>query len=203
MVSSLLVISFAGLRKFSITKLILVGLSINIFVSALISMIILMNSEKSYSMLYILSGNLTENNLVSDRYLLLIFLVILIFSAFLIPKLNFLRLDEGMFFSSIKHKNMYSILFIVGAFDIIECFSCGNFGIYRDYISLDFEDDCRTGFQIFIFCEHILRGIAYFVCGFFIKNIDLSDADTSRACCGIYRSSCFCFLFDEERRHSQ
>ena len=113
MVSSLLVISFAGFRKFSITKLILVGLSINIFVSALISMIILMNSEKSYSMLYILSGNLTENNLVSDKHLLLIFFVILLFSAFLIPKLNFLRLDEGMVFSSVKHKNMYSIFFII------------------------------------------------------------------------------------------
>lgn len=115
MVSSLLVISFAGFRKFSITKLILVGLSINIFVSALISMIILMNSEKSYSMLYILSGNLTENNLVSDKHLLLIFFVILLFSAFLIPKLNFLRLDEGMVFSSVKHKNMYSIFFIISS----------------------------------------------------------------------------------------
>lgn len=113
MISSFLVISFSGFRKFSITKLILVGLSINIFVSALISMIILMNSEKSYSMLYILSGNLTENNLISDKSLLLIFFIVLVFSAFLIPKLNFLRLDEGMFFSSVKCKNMYSVLFII------------------------------------------------------------------------------------------
>ena len=40
LISSALVIMFSGLSRFSITKLILIGLSVNIFVSSLISLII-------------------------------------------------------------------------------------------------------------------------------------------------------------------
>lgn len=113
LLSSLLVIVFCGFGKFSITKLILVGLSVNMFASSIISFLILKNSDKTYALMYILTGNVTENAGVSDLCLFLIFFASLIVCAFFVPKLNFLRLDNGLILNSKINKKMYDILIIL------------------------------------------------------------------------------------------
>lgn len=112
LISSLLVILFCGLGRFSITKLILVGLSVNMFTSSIISFLILKNAEKSYSLMYILTGNITENSNVSILMLSLIFVFALILSALFIPKLNFLRLDSNLLDNKKEQKFLYDIFSI-------------------------------------------------------------------------------------------
>ncbi|MBR6163894.1 iron ABC transporter permease [bacterium] len=130
LISSALVIIFSGLNRFSVTKLILIGLSINIFFSSLISFIILVSPEKSYTMMLILSGGLTNNEVISNGSLSLLFLVALIFAGLLIPKLNYLRLDSDLLEANKAKKNFYLILIIcVSAFlSSLSVFAAGILG---------------------------------------------------------------------------
>ncbi len=129
-ISSALVIVFSGLNRFSVTKLILIGLSINIFLSSLISFIILVNPEKSYTMTLILAGGLTNNEVISNGSLTILFLIALTFAGLLIPKLNFLRLDSDLLEANKVRKNFYLILIIcVSAFlSSLSVFSAGILG---------------------------------------------------------------------------
>lgn len=112
-VSALLVIVLCGFGRFSITKLILVGLSVNMFAGSVISFLVLKNAEKAYSLMYILTGNISENTGVSDLTLFLIFLSALIAAALFVPKLNFLRLDNGIIGNVQREKEKYDIIIVL------------------------------------------------------------------------------------------
>ncbi len=112
LIASVIVTFFAGLNKFSITKLILIGLSVNVFVSSLISLIILVNPTKSYMMLLILSGGVTNNEIFSDRMLLSVFFALLILCGLFIPKFNYLRLDSNLLGKSKTPLYLISIVLV-------------------------------------------------------------------------------------------
>lgn len=113
MLSSVLVISFAGFNRFSITKLVLIGLSVNVFVSSLISLIVLSFPNKSYIMMLILSGGFNNSDLISNKLLLSIYSIALLAACFMVPKLNFLQLDDNLVVSSRNIKKMYTYLVII------------------------------------------------------------------------------------------
>ena len=113
LISSALVIVFSGLSRFSITKLILIGLSMNIFVSSLISLIILVNPLKSYMMMLILSGGVTNNEIISNKMLVIVFCLLMIASAIFIPKLNYLRLDSELLETNKNKKYLYTVIVII------------------------------------------------------------------------------------------
>ena len=94
LISSAAVILFAGISRFSAAKMILTGLSVNLFASSLISLFILMHADKSHLIMFILSGGFNSGGLVPDKTLFAVFSAALAASCFVIPKLNFLRLDE-------------------------------------------------------------------------------------------------------------
>lgn len=113
LISSAIVIIFSGLSKFSITKLILIGLSMNIFVSSLISLIILVNPLKSYMMMLILSGGVTNNEIISNKILAIIFTALMFASAVFIPKLNYLRLDSELLETDKNKKYLFTVIVII------------------------------------------------------------------------------------------
>lgn len=113
LISSAVVIIFSGLSKFSITKLILIGLSMNIFVSSLISLIILVNPMKSYMMMLILSGGVTNSEMISNKVLLVLFLILMFICTIFIPKLNYLRLDSDLLETNKNKKYLYTIIVII------------------------------------------------------------------------------------------
>jgi len=113
LITSLFVIFICGFNKFSISKLILIGLSINVFFSALISLIILVNPMKSYTMMLILSGGVTNNEIISNKALIVIFLILIFLSLLFIPKLNYLRLDSDLIQANDKKRNLYFAISII------------------------------------------------------------------------------------------
>lgn len=169
LLSSAIVILFSGLSRFSITKLILIGLSINIFVSALISLIILVNPNKSYTMMLILSGGVTNNEIISNNVLFIAFLVVLALSALIVPKLNYLRLDSELIDSDKKSKYFYTLAVIVlsSLLTSISVFSAGILGfigIIAPQISrILFGQDYRWLFISNAFLGSILILLADFI----------------------------------------
>ena len=111
-IAAVLVIVLSGFSKFSITKLILIGLSINIFASSIISFLILTNPDKAYAMTLVLSGGFSSAE-ISNKILVGLFLFILLVSALFIPKLNLMRIDTKLTFESEKQVNKYNILFVI------------------------------------------------------------------------------------------
>lgn len=175
LISSLLVIVFSGLSRFSITKLILIGLSFNIFVSSLISLIILVNPNKSYMMMLILSGGVTNNETISDCALVIIFATLLIFALFLAPKLNYLRLDDELLVANKGGKYLNTVLIIILAsfFTSLSVFSAGILGFVgiiapqiskilfaQDYRWL-FVSNILIGSALILFADYIARVIIY------------------------------------------
>lgn len=112
LISAVVVISLSGFSKFSITKLILIGLSLNLFTSSIISFLILLNPDKAYSMTLILTGGFSSVA-ASNKMLLIIFVVLLFVAAFFIPKLNILRLDARLVFQNEYTSSIYNIIFII------------------------------------------------------------------------------------------
>lgn len=112
-VSALFVILVCGFGRFSISKLILIGLSVNMFASSIVSFLILKNPERTYSLMYILTGNITDNTGISDKSLFLIFIFALVITVLYIPKLNFLRLDSEILFNQKKNKTFYDIITLI------------------------------------------------------------------------------------------
>ena len=111
-VSSLVIIS-ANVNKFSITKLILIGISVNIFTGSLISLLVLLNGDKAYPVMLILSGGVNNNQGVSTPALVILFVIGLIMAFAAIPKLNLLRLDEAMSKSLGVRVKLLSVLIIL------------------------------------------------------------------------------------------
>lgn len=112
LLSAAIVISLSGFSKFSVTKLILIGLSLNLFVSSVISFLILTNPEKAYSMTLILTGGFSSAD-ISNRLLAGLFILLILVCAFFVPKLNALRLDSRLVFRDEKSFDGLSVLFIV------------------------------------------------------------------------------------------
>ena len=139
-ISSFLVVFFCGLSRLSVTKLILVGLSVNMFVSSIISFAILTNPDKTYSMMYILSGGLTQGDDSSNFVLFSVFLCSMIISAVFIPKLNFFRLDSELLPAMKKQREFYNIAIIVmssflAALSVLSAGVLGFVGIVAPQIS--------------------------------------------------------------------
>lgn len=111
-VSSLVIIS-ANVNKFSITKLILIGISTNIFASSLISLLVLLNGDKAYPVLLILSGGVNNNSNVPIPVLVVLFALGLLAAFMAIPKLNLLRLDEAVGKSLGVRTKLVAILIIL------------------------------------------------------------------------------------------
>lgn len=109
---ALIVIFLSGFSKFSITKLILIGLSINIFFGSLISFFIIKNPGNSYVMTLILTGGFSSSD-ISDKLLIILFAIALLFCAFFIPKLNAMRLDNRLVFKSDNEVYKYNIIIVI------------------------------------------------------------------------------------------
>lgn len=167
---ALLVILLSGFSKFSITKLILIGLSINLFVSSIISFLIITNPTKAYAMTLILTGGFSNAD-ISIKSLLVLFLFAIILFGVFVPKLNLLRLDNKLIFSSKKEENLYNIIFIIiSAFlTSISVYCAGILGfvgiICPLLTKLIFGSDCRI-----LFFANILMGSALLLFSNFISN---------------------------------
>ena len=111
LIAAALVITLSGFSKFSITKLILIGLSVNLFASSIISFLILTNPSKAYSMTLILTGGFSSAD-VSNKLLVVLFISALMVCALFIPKLNAMRLDSRLIFKSQNKANTFNIIFI-------------------------------------------------------------------------------------------
>ena len=112
LIAALLVICLSGFSKFSISKLILIGLSINIFASSIISFLVLANADKAYAMTLILSGGFSSADLPS-KHLWSLFLASLLFCAFFIPKLNCMRIDSRLTFESKQDYDAHNLIGVV------------------------------------------------------------------------------------------
>ncbi|MCQ2958286.1 MAG: iron ABC transporter permease, partial [Candidatus Gastranaerophilales bacterium] len=112
LIAAAAVIFLSGFSKFSITKLILIGLSINLFTSSIISFLILTNQDKAYAMTLILTGGFSSAD-VSSKILIGIFVTVLVVSGLFINKLNLFRLDTKLIFSSENEVYKYNIIFVI------------------------------------------------------------------------------------------
>lgn len=169
LLSSAIVIIFSGFSRFSITKLILIGLSMNIFVSSLISLIILVNPEKSYMMMLILSGGVTNNEIISNKVLAILFIFAMFVCAIFIPKLNYLRLDSDLLEANKSKKYLYTVVIIIlSAFltslSVFAAGILGFIGIIAPQISrMLLGQDYR-----WLFISNILIGSSIILCSDFI-----------------------------------
>ncbi len=175
LLSSAIVIIFSGLSKFSITKLILIGLSINIFVSSLISLIILVNPLKSYMMMLILSGGVTNNEVISNKALIILFMILMFITAFFIPKLNYLRLDSDLLSTDKKRRYFYTLIIIILAslLTSLSVFSAGILGfvgiiapqISRMLLGQDYRwlfiSNILIGSSLILIADYIARTVIY------------------------------------------
>lgn len=170
LIIAFLVILLSGFSKFSITKLILIGLSINLFVSSIISFLIITNPTKAYSMSLILTGGFSNADISINSLLILFFFAIVLFGVFA-PKLNLLRLDNKLIFSSKKEENLYNIIFIIiSAFlTAISVYCAGILGfvgiICPLLTKLILGSDCRI-----LFFANILIGSSLLLFSNFISN---------------------------------
>lgn len=177
-ISAFLVILLSGFSKFSITKLILIGLSINIFASSIISFLILSNPEKAYAMTLILSGGFSSAE-ISNKILVGLFVAGLLISGIFIPKLNLMRLDEKLIFSSQKQIYKYNIIFVIlSAFlTSISVFTAGILGfigIIAPLLSLMlFGRDYRLLFFSNVFIGAILLLISHIMSHYLLYPIQI------------------------------
>ena len=174
LVSAALVISLSGFSKFSVTKLILIGLSLNLFTNSIISFLILLNPDKAYSMTLILTGGFSSAD-ISNRMLFLIFCILLLSCAFFIPKLNIMRLDNRLIFKNEKAANKYSIIFIIlsALLTSLSVYSAGILGfagiICPLLVRLLFGGDARilffgnilTGSTLLLFSNFLANNLIY------------------------------------------
>lgn len=169
LISAFLVILLCGFSKFSVTKLILIGLSLNIFASSIISFLILLNADKAYLMTLILTGGFNNSDISANKFLIFIFLISLLICAIFIPKLNLLRLDTHLTFNSQKSVNKYNICFVVissllTAISVYTAGILGFVGIITPLLSkMIFGNDFRILFFINIFLGSTILLFANFL----------------------------------------
>ncbi len=113
LISAVFVIIFCGIGKFTVTKLILTGLSVNMFASSIISFIMLTNPDRIYVLSYLLTGNISENTGVSDLTLIVLWLVFMLVTALMMPKMIFLGLDEDFMPDFKEQRKKYKFILIV------------------------------------------------------------------------------------------
>lgn len=117
LIAAFLVILFCGIGKFTVTKLILTGLSVNMFASSIISFIMITNPERIYVLTYLLTGNISENTGISDFALFVLWTVLIMITAIMMPKMIFLGLDEDFMPELKKQRKKYNlVLLILSAF---------------------------------------------------------------------------------------
>ncbi|OGI31328.1 MAG: hypothetical protein A2287_02725 [Candidatus Melainabacteria bacterium RIFOXYA12_FULL_32_12] len=172
--ASMVVMSFAGLNKFSLVKLILIGLSINIFAGSLMSMLIITNSSKSHNMMVILAGNLNSSLFVYTP-LIILFVIAMIASIFMVPKLNFYRLDNNIVsvLSGNKKNNGIFLVVLSAILASISVCAAGILGfvgiiiphLSRLIVGIDFRwlffVNMLLGASIVLFSDFIARNIIY------------------------------------------
>lgn len=173
-ICAFIVITLSGFSKFSVSKLILIGLSLNLFAGSIISFLILTNPDKAYAMTLILSGGFNNAD-ISNKTLGLLFICAILLSALFIPKLNLLRPDNALVFSNQKKADRYNILFIIMAAFLtsISVFSAGILGfigiICPLLTKMLFGGDCRilffanilTGSSLLLFSNFLSVNIIY------------------------------------------
>ena len=174
LISAALVITLSGFSKFSITKLILIGLSVNLFAGSVISFLILTNPAKAYGMTLILTGGFSSAD-ISNKMLIILFISALMISAVFIPKLNAMRIDSRLVFKSQNNANKYNIIFIILAAFLtsISVYSAGILGfagiICPLLTKLLLGNDARvlffaniiTGSAILLFSNFLANNIIY------------------------------------------
>lgn len=170
MFSSLLVILFAGLNKFSITKLILIGLCVNVFSGSLISLAILTNPDKSYIMNLILSGGFSTSGINTTINLMVLYLIIMLVFALFVPKLNLLRIDTALlsaYAGKVKLYNALIVMFcaLLASISVYAAGILGFVGIIAPQISnMMFKYDFR-----YLFFANILIGTTLLLAADFIS----------------------------------
>jgi len=172
LLTSILVICLSGFSKFSISKLILIGLSINILASSIIAFLILTNSEKAYAMTLILSGGFSSAD-TSKTLLIILFLIALAICIFLIPKLNLMRIDSTLTFNSLNKVIKYNITFIIlSAFlTSIAVFTAGILGFVGIIVPHLAKILVGNDFRILIFTNFLLGGLILLISNFISTNL--------------------------------
>lgn len=169
---SLAVILLTGINKFSLVKLILVGLSINIFVSSVISSLILFHSDKAHPLLMVLTGNINSSTL-SLKPLLIFFALGIILSVLMVPKLNFMVLDGTIIKALSPRANMYFIFMVVLASYLASLSVCaagilGFIGIIIPHLS---RLIIGQNFKNLFFINLLLGSSMVLLCDFISRNI--------------------------------
>jgi iron complex transport system permease protein len=171
---SIIVIFLTGINKFSLVKLILVGLSVNIFVSSLISSLILYNSEKAHSLLMVLTGNINSST-SSLKLLVALFVFGLFLSVVMVPKLNFMMLDGSIIKAISKRANLYFVIMVIlasflASLSVSAAGIIGFVGILIPHLSrliigenfkYLFILNILLGSTIILFCDFIARNVMY------------------------------------------
>jgi iron complex transport system permease protein len=171
---SLIVISLTGLRKFSLVKLILIGLSINIFVSAVVSSLTLLDSEHTRSIVMVLTGNISSSLLIM-KPLVILFTLGMIICIFMVPKLNFLVLDGNIVTALSSRAHIYFIIIVILSSFMASLSVCaagilGFVGIIIPHLSrliigqnfkLLFLMNVLLGSTIVLFCDYVSRTLLY------------------------------------------
>ncbi len=157
--TAILVICLSGFSKFSISKLILIGISINILASSIIAFLILTNAEKAYAMTLILSGGFSSAD-TSIHLLIALFIMALTTCIILIPKLNLMRVDSVLTFNSFKKVIKYNIIFIIlSAFlTSLAVFTAGILGFIGIIVPHLSKILVGNDFRILFFTNTILGG---------------------------------------------
>ena len=170
LVAAIIVISLSGFSKFSITKLILIGLSLNIFSSSIISFLILTNADKAYAMSLILTGGFSSAE-ISNKLLLGLFILVLAICTFFIPKLNLLRLDGQLAFKNQKEANKFNIIFVIlsSLLTSLSVFSAGILGFVGIVCPLLMRLIFGFDYRI-LFFANILIGSSLLLFSSFISN---------------------------------
>lgn len=174
LIAALIVICLSGFSKFTISKLILIGLSINIFASSIISFLVLTNAEKAYAMTLILSGGFSNAD-IPCKQLLMLFLATLLICAFFIPKLNCMRIDSRLTFATKREYDIYNLIFVVlsallAAISVYTVGILGFVGIVVPHLSkIIIGNDYR-----FLFFVNILLGAVLLLFSNFLSNHLLS-----------------------------
>ncbi len=171
---SLLVICFVGVNRFSLAKLVLVGISVNLLISSIISLLILLNRDKAHNMILILSGNLNSSLFVYES-LYIIFAVIMLLCLYITPKLNFLRLDHNIAKSISTKSKTYNIVFLIlsSALASLSVCAAGILGfigiiiphICRQLFGLDFRwlffAALLLGPSLILLSDYLARSVVY------------------------------------------
>ena len=174
LLSATAVILLSGFSKFSITKLILIGLSFNLFAGSLISFLILMNPTKAYPLTLILTGGFSNAN-ISNTLLIALLVFVIALSSIFIPKLNLLRLDDKLVFKTKGQSMLYNIIFVILAslLTSVSVYSAGILGfagiICPIFCKMLFGSDCRilffanilTGASLLLFSNFLSVNLVY------------------------------------------